>query len=442
MAAEWENVNDLRERMSSVSIGAQGAGSSSIPIGGRQPEGPDRASSFSLHGRGAPVLFDQTPRSGDLQVDYDSIHLQYDTPAPHWRRRRQRRLAAGAAEAVARRLSQEVCGVFAACKCYDVMPPSTLVVVTDVSLPLKVAFMSALENRVPFAVLWDPQKQQYVGVMTVTDYIRVLLHRRQIADTSGSLEETPIRVWRRAEWMRREGAPQQERSLISVGIDASVLSALRLLHNNSIKRVPLLGPAGELLHVLNYSAMLALLLEHVRGHLPSAEDGGDALMTDGDTADDPPVDDAASAASSSLARMFEYSVGDLGIGVYDDAGPVVHLETPVHEVLTLLMRHRRHSLPIVDSRRRILDVFSRNDVLRLEQQGFYNIEIPLGRAIGDRERFPVATFTRSDSLGAVAELLGSAGVRTLYCVDEEQRACGHLGVTHIFDWLLRHAPAS
>eukprot|EP00662_Eupelagonemidae_sp_cell21_P004391 gene4391-58480_t len=64
--------------------------------------------------------------------------------------------------------------------------------------------------------------------------------------------------------------------------------------------------------------------------------------------------------------------------------------------------------------------------MRLEQKGYYDVDVQLGDAIADRPRKDVLCFSEHDTLGAVAEHLGSSGV------------CGHLSVTHVFDWLMRH----
>eukprot|EP00756_Hemistasia_phaeocysticola_P005225 Hpha_TRINITY_DN13230_c0_g2::TRINITY_DN13230_c0_g2_i1::g.154964::m.154964/K07200/PRKAG; 5'-AMP-activated protein kinase, regulatory gamma subunit len=430
-----------------MSWGGEQEGSTSIPIacppGGAGDGARDqtRSASFSLHGHGFGLpQADATPRSsewgGGLVVDYATIPTQYEQVAPHWRRYRLRKLGPGAAAAVGRRLVQEVFGLFSGRNCYEAMPPSAQVVMIDITLPLKVAFVSAVENRVPFATIWDPRSEKLVGMMTVTDYIKVLLHRLRDPAETMRLEETPIWQWRQMDWMRRDNA--RDRPMIAASINDPVMTALRLLHSEAINRIPLLGADGTVLHVLNHSSLLDLLMTHLADLLPSADDeplAGDTRM-EGEPVDE---DDAAAVASASLQTLFSYSVSDLGIGFYGTDMPVLTLEMPVHEVLELLLKHHRYSLPIVDAQKgRILDTFSRNDVIRLEQSGVYNIEQPLGQAIADRTRLDVPVFQASDSLGAVADLMSRAGARTLYCVDEDGRACGYLSVRQLFDWFMQY----
>eukprot|EP01065_Artemidia_motanka_P004386 TRINITY_DN12088_c0_g1_i2.p1 TRINITY_DN12088_c0_g1~~TRINITY_DN12088_c0_g1_i2.p1 ORF type:complete len:352 (+),score=137.95 TRINITY_DN12088_c0_g1_i2:450-1505(+) len=349
------------------------------------------------------------------------------------------------------------------------MPPSTQVVVVDVYLPLKVAFVSAVENRVPFATLWDSQAERIVGMMTVTDYIKVLLHRRRSGDMEMRLEETPIYQWRQLEWMRREGAQDrqvitaavsctaeaalrtlhrhsikrqlewmrregaQDRQVITAAVSCTAEAALRTLHRHSIKRLPLLSDDGAVLHVLNHSALLQLLVDgHLREVLPQPGDQpvGDETMAGTDT--------AATAGSLPLTRLYGYAAKDLGVGVYGGAElPALTLDMPVYAVLESLLEHRRHSLPIVDERRRLMDTFNRNDVIKLEQRGHYNVDKSLGEALTGRDR-PIAVYGPDDSLGSVIELLHGAGEQTVYCVDEDRVLCGHLGVQHLFGWIMQH----
>jgi len=278
----------------------------------------------------------------------------------------------------------------------------------------------------------------------VTDYIKVLLHRRRDPAGAEGLEETPIWQWRQMHWMKRQNSRDRQ-NIIAAGINDPVMTALRLLHREAINRIPLLGQDDTVLHVLNHSSLLDFLMAHLADLLPSPDD--EPLAGDTRTDEPPQEDDAAAIASASLQALFSYSVADLGIGSYGQDQPVVTLEMPVHEVLALLLNEHRYSLPIVDSQkgRRILDTFARNDVIRLEQGGVYNIEQPLGQAIADRNRLDnrldVPVFHASDSLGAVASLMSTAGARTLYCIDEDGRVCGHLTVRQLFDWFMQYDEA-
>lgn len=52
---------------------------------------------------------------------------------------------------------------------------STQVVVLDAETTLAVAFIAAQEARVQSCVVWDGAVREFIGVLTSTDYIKILL---------------------------------------------------------------------------------------------------------------------------------------------------------------------------------------------------------------------------------------------------------------------------
>ena len=60
-------------------------------------------------------------------------------------------------------------------RCYDLMPTSSKLVIFDTQLHVKKAFHALVYNNVRAAPLWDNEKQKYVGMLTITDFIRILI---------------------------------------------------------------------------------------------------------------------------------------------------------------------------------------------------------------------------------------------------------------------------
>ena len=56
--------------------------------------------------------------------------------------------------------------------CYDIIQPNTKLVILDNKLTLKKALHSMMETGVRACPLWDSDKQSYVGMLTITDFIR------------------------------------------------------------------------------------------------------------------------------------------------------------------------------------------------------------------------------------------------------------------------------
>lgn len=107
-------------------------------------------------------------------------------------------------------------------KCYDLIPTSAKLVVFDTHLLVKKAFFAlvyngkfafaqdckrsmqgaALDNNEIFsgvraAPLWDSSRQQFVGMLTITDFIKILqMYYTSPTVTMDELEEHELDTWR------------------------------------------------------------------------------------------------------------------------------------------------------------------------------------------------------------------------------------------------------
>ncbi|EEC13342.1 AMP-activated protein kinase, gamma regulatory subunit, putative [Ixodes scapularis] len=59
-------------------------------------------------------------------------------------------------------------------RCYDLIPVSAKLVVFDTELLVKKAFFALVSNGVRAAPLWDSAKQEFIGMLTITDFIYIL----------------------------------------------------------------------------------------------------------------------------------------------------------------------------------------------------------------------------------------------------------------------------
>lgn len=92
---------------------------------------------------------------------------------------------------------------------YDLIPLSAKLIVFDVSLnvslrlivfvsaQVKKGFFALVYNGVRVAILWDSDCQEYVGLLTITDFIRILHKYYKSPEIPiVELEEHQIRTWR------------------------------------------------------------------------------------------------------------------------------------------------------------------------------------------------------------------------------------------------------
>jgi len=59
--------------------------------------------------------------------------------------------------------------------CYDIMPTSCKLVIFDTRLTARKAFDGLISNAVRSAPLWDSVACQYVGMLTVTDFMNLII---------------------------------------------------------------------------------------------------------------------------------------------------------------------------------------------------------------------------------------------------------------------------
>ena len=92
-------------------------------------------------------------------------------------------------------------------KCYDLIPTSAKLVVFDTELLVKKAFFALVYNGVRAAPLWDSTKQRFVGMLTITDFIRILqMYYKSPTVEIEELEEHQLQTWRSKHlfWCKRK----------------------------------------------------------------------------------------------------------------------------------------------------------------------------------------------------------------------------------------------
>lgn len=82
-------------------------------------------------------------------------------------------------------------------KCYDLIPTSAKLVVFDTQLLVKKAFYALVYNGVRAAPLWDSEQQKFVGMLTITDFIKILkMYYTSPNNSMDQLEEHKLVTWR------------------------------------------------------------------------------------------------------------------------------------------------------------------------------------------------------------------------------------------------------
>lgn len=118
-------------------------------------------------------------------------------------------------------LDDDILNFFKCYKCYDLIPPSTKLVVLDTELVLKKAFYAMVDTGVRACPLWDSTKQAFVGMLTITDFIRILQKNYKGPNIEmEAFEEQKLSNWK--------GITELTRDLIQVSLDSGLLEAVKM----------------------------------------------------------------------------------------------------------------------------------------------------------------------------------------------------------------------
>ncbi|XP_035169185.1 5'-AMP-activated protein kinase subunit gamma-1-like, partial [Oxyura jamaicensis] len=197
-----------------------------------------------------------------------------------------------------------------------------------VTLPrqVKKAFFALVTNGVRAAPLWDSKKQSFVGMLTITDFINIL-HRYYKSPMVQiyELEEHKIETWREV-YLQDSFKP-----LVCISPNASLFDAVSSLIRNKIHRLPVIDPdSGNTLYILTHKRILKFLKLFI-AEVPKPE---------------------------FMAKTLE----ELRIGTYDNIA-VVRTSTPIYVALGIFVQYRVSALPVVDDSGRVVDIYSKFDVI-------------------------------------------------------------------------------
>ncbi|KAG5452502.1 5'-AMP-activated protein kinase subunit gamma-2 [Clonorchis sinensis] len=290
--------------------------------------------------------------------------------------------------------------------CYDLLPGSAKLILLDSELSIKKAFYALIYNNVRAAILWSSSHQAFVGMLTVTDFINVLVK-------TYNAEQYKMEDFERAsilEW-RSYDTKTSAHPLVSVSPESSLLEAARMLIKCRFHRLPVIDPVfGNPLHILTHKRILKYA--HLNRH------------------------------SLSKAPYLCQTLEELSLGTYASEVHVIRTDTTVIAALHLFLRHQISCLPVIDEHGRLTDLYSKFDVFNLAVTRSYNrLDITVYDALAfhrsNRQRYPIPlTCHKTDTLGTVIERVVKSGVHRLVVVDDDNFVQGIISLSDILRYLI------
>lgn len=283
-------------------------------------------------------------------------------------------------------------------KCYNLIPTSAKLVIFDTLLSVKKAFFALVYNNVRAALLWDSSKQDYVGMLTISDFILIL--QKYYKSPNGKmeeLEEHQISSWRLA--LKDHYKPK----IVSISPDDSVNDAVRMLLDNKVHRLPVIDPiTGNALYVMTHKRILKFIYLFMK-NLPTP-------------------------------LYMQQTLAELKIGTYSGIAKVSP-ETTLIEALNTFVARRVSALPVVAKDGRVVDIYAKFDVINLAADKTYNnLDVPISLALSYRKTGVDAVVHRchlNDKLALVVEKIVKAGVHRLIVCGDHDELVGILSLSDI-----------
>ncbi|GFT93086.1 5'-AMP-activated protein kinase subunit gamma-2 [Trichonephila clavipes] len=289
--------------------------------------------------------------------------------------------------------------------CYDVMPTSGKVVVFSVELLVKNAFSALVSNEIKAAPLWDASILDFVGMLTISDFINVLRHYYySTPEDIKDIENQSVGTWRRITVVAKP--------FIKVNGSDSLATATKLLIHEGIHRIPVLDEKRKcVLFVLTKKRLLQYLSQNLFENF-----------------------DKTNVRTPSF---YKKTIRELRIGTYENIA-VVHSNTKVIEALDLFVKRKVSALPVLDKNSILIDIFEKFDVFALaKEQTYHNLDMPINDAILNAYSREMAWIcTMDESLETVINKFVTKKVHRLVVIDEMRCVVGMLSLSDILKFLV------
>uniref|UniRef100_A0A8C3TRR3 Protein kinase AMP-activated non-catalytic subunit gamma 3 n=1 Tax=Catharus ustulatus TaxID=91951 RepID=A0A8C3TRR3_CATUS len=276
--------------------------------------------------------------------------------------------------------------------CYDAIPTSCKLVVFDISLEIKKAFLALVANGVRAAPLWDSKTQSFVGMLTITDFINIL-HRYY---------RSPL-----VSAVRRVYLQGSLKPLVHISPSNSLFDAVYSLIKHKIHRLPVIEPvSGNVLHILTHKRILKFL--HIFG------------------------------STIPKPRFLKKTVQELCIGTFRDLA-VVPESAPIHTALDIFVDRRVSALPVINDSGQVVGLYSRFDVIHLAAQKTYNnLDISVREALQQRSICleGVLTCYPHEPMEDIIDRIAKEQVHRLVLVDENRYPRGIVSLSDILQALV------
>lgn len=144
------------------------------------------------------------------------------------------------------------------------------------------------------------------------------------------------------------------------------------------------------------------------------------------------------AVNVTETEMLKKSVSEIGLGSYGNL-QTASMDTPVIDVIHMMVKKSISSVPIVGENNALLNVFEAVDVIAIIKGGVYDeLTTSVGEALSKRadDFAGIYTCSMDDRLDTIFDVLRKSRVHRLIVVDDESRLKGVISLSDILKYIL------
>lgn len=259
------------------------------------------------------------------------------------------------------------------------------------------------------APLWDPQICQFVGLLTVTDFIDILCHYR-----TQNMDVADLAVHSIQDSLARARETVRPRPFLGADSNCSLFQACRQMLAQSQDFLPVVfADDMRVLACITYTNILEHLVTHFREQ----------------------------------RRLFDDSIADLQIGTYGANVVTIRTEQTLAEAVAVMKQCNLSALPVVDAENKIVGVYSRSDITFLTkasdaQDAVRNLDLTVDEILQQARQDvttpdALRTCSPNHTLQAVFESFAQLRFHRLHIVDNENRLVGVVSAKDLVAYFLQ-----
>lgn len=137
-------------------------------------------------------------------------------------------------------------------------------------------------------------------------------------------------------------------------------------------------------------------------------------------------------------QMLKKSVSEIGLGTYGNL-QTARMDTPVIDVIHMMVQKSISSVPILDANDCVLNVFEAVDVITIIKGGIYDdLSLSVGEALSKRPDDFAGLYTcaMEDQLATIFDTIRKSRVHRLIVIDEDNKLRGVISLSDILEYVL------